>query len=77
MPIYNRLPIHLDNKDECYEVLVNRQAKNDKKYDTARNYALFSIGSTVVVQHEDGKPWTHGTVVGTHDHNHNNRSYII
>ena len=32
------------------------QAINDKKYDTARNYDLFSIGSTVTVQEEDGGP---------------------
>ena len=50
MPIINRLPINLDNDDDHYEVLVNRQANNDKKYDTARNYHLFSIGSTAAVQ---------------------------
>ena len=47
MQIINRLPIHLDNDDEHNEALINRQAKNDKKYDTARNYDLFLIGSTV------------------------------
>ena len=41
MPIINRLPINLDNNDEHYEALVNRQAKNDTKYDTARNYDFF------------------------------------
>ena len=35
MPTINRLPINLDNDDEHYEMLINRQAKNDKKYDTA------------------------------------------
>ena len=50
MPIINRLPINLDNDDKHYEALVNRQAKTNKKYDTARNYYLFSIRSTVVVQ---------------------------
>ena len=50
MPIINRLPINMDNDDEHYEVLVNRQGKHDKKYDTARNYDLFSIWSNVVVQ---------------------------
>ena len=50
MPIIKRLSISLDNDDEHYEALVNRQAKNDKKYDTVRNYDLFSIGSTVAVQ---------------------------
>ena len=36
-----------------------------------------SIGSTVVVQQEDGGPWTHGTVIGKGDHNQHNRSYKI
>ena len=50
MPIINRLPINSDNHDEHYEALVNRQAKNNIKYDTARNYDLFSIESTVAFQ---------------------------
>ena len=45
MPKINRLPDNSDNDDEHYETLVNRQAEN-KKYDNARNYDLFSIGST-------------------------------
>ena len=67
----------MDNGDEHYEALVNRQAKNGKKYDTARNYYLFSIGSTVAVQQQDGGLWLHGTVVGRGDHKHNNRSHKI
>ena len=77
MPIIERLPINSENDDEHHEAFVNRQGKNDKKYNTARNYDLFSIGSTVAVQQEDGGPWTHGTVVGRGDHIHNNRSYTI
>ena len=50
MPIIYRLPFNSDNDDEHYEALVNRQTKNDRKYDTAINYDSFSIGSTVVVQ---------------------------
>ena len=50
---------------------------NDKKYDTARNYDLFSIESTVPLQWDDGGLWTHGTVVGRGDHYQNNRSYTI
>ena len=38
---------------------------------------IFSIGSAVVAQWEDGGPWTHWTVVAKGDHNHNNRSYMI
>ena len=50
----NRIPFDSDNDDDHYEVLIKRQ-RNDKNYDTARNYDLFSIGSTVAVQWEDGE----------------------
>ena len=33
--------------------MVKRQITNDKNYDTARNYDLFSIVSTVTFQQED------------------------
>ena len=58
MPIINKLPINFDNDNKLYEALINRKATNDKKYDTARNYDLFSIGSTAVAQWEDGGPRT-------------------
>ena len=77
MPTINRIPINSDNNDDHYEELVKRQIRNYKNYDTARNYDLFSIGSTVAVQQEDGKPWTHGIIVGTGTDNYNNRSYTI
>ena len=32
-------------------------------------FASFPLGSAVVVQQEDGGPWTHGMVVNTGDHN--------
>ena len=51
--------------------------KNDKNLDTYRNYTSIPIGPTVLVQQEDGGPWTHGTVVGKGDHYHGNRSYTI
>ena len=77
MPITNRPPIGLNNSDEDYEALVKRQTKNDKNHDTPRMYAPIPIGSTVAVQHEDGGPWTHGTVESKGSHNHNDRSYTI
>ena len=43
------------------EALVNRQTKDDKNNDTVRNYDSFPIRSTVVVQCQDGGPWTHGS----------------
>ena len=54
MPKIYRLPINSDNDDEHYEVLVNRQTNDCKKYDTARNYASFSVGSAVAAQQKDG-----------------------
>ena len=30
-----------------------------------------------MVQQEDGRPWTHGTIVGTGDHNCQDKSYTI
>ena len=40
-------------------------------------FSNIPIGSAVAVQHEDNRPWTHGTVVNTGNHNHHDRSYII
>ena len=42
MAIINRIPINSDNHGDHYEALIKRQGKNDKNYDTARNYDLFS-----------------------------------
>ena len=75
MPIINRPPIGLNNNDKHYEASVKRQMKNYKIHDTPRKYASVPIGSTVVVQHEDGRLWTHGTIEGKENHNHNDRSY--
>ena len=54
MPIINRIPINSDNNDDYYETLVKRHIRNNKNYDITRNNDLFSIGSTLVVQQEDG-----------------------
>ena len=62
-----------DNSQARNTTQPMKAERNDTNYDTGRNYDLFSIGSTVVVQWEDGGPWTHGTIIGTGDHNHNNR----
>ena len=31
----------------------------------------------MAVQQEDGRLWTHGTIVGTGDHSHHHKSYMI
>ena len=40
-------------------------------------FSNIPIGSAVAVQHEDGGPLTHGTVLDMGNHNHHHRSYII
>ena len=40
-------------------------------------FAFLPTGSAVVVQHEDGGPWTHETIVGTGHHNHHDHAYTI
>ena len=51
MPIINRPPIGLNKDYDNYDVLIKRQAKNDKNHDTPRIYASIPIGSTVAVQY--------------------------
>ena len=53
MPMINRIPISTDNDDEHHKVLAERQTKNDKNHDTARNYSILLTGSTVAVLRED------------------------
>ena len=77
MLVINRLPIGIDNDDEHHKMIIERQTKNDKDKDTSKNFVSLPTGSTVLVQHEDGGLWTHGTIEGKGDHNHHNRSYII
>ena len=73
----NRPPINTNNDDDHYKTLVEIQSKAGKNYDTLRNYNLIPIGSTVVDQSEDKGPWTHGTVMGKEDNNHNDQEYKI
>ena len=54
---------------------MRRQGKNDPNNDISQIFVSIPIGSTVVVQQEDGGPWTHDTIIGNGDHNHRNRSY--
>ena len=77
MPISNRPSVSRDNVEEHYEVLIKRQTKDDKSQGTPKNYVSIPIGSTVVVQWEDGGPWTHGTIEVKGNHNHHDRSYYI
>ena len=73
LPIISRPLIDINNDEEHYEALENRQIKYDKNQGTPRNYVSIPTGSTVVVQHKNGGPWTHCTVEGKGDHNHHKR----
>ena len=75
MPVVDHKPIGQDCHDDHHSKLVDRQGKNDN--DTSPVFSNIPIGSAAAVQHEDGGPWTHGTVVDTGNHNHHDRSYII
>ena len=75
MPVLDRKPIARDYDDEHHCRLTDRQHKNNN--DASPIFASIPIGSAVVVQWEDGRPWTYGTIVGTGDHNHHNHSYTI
>ena len=77
MSVIDRRPISIDNDDEHHKNLMHRQGKNYPNNDASKIFVFISKGSTVVVQWEDGGPWTHGTIVGKGDHNHHNRSYKI
>ena len=68
-------PLVEDCDDNCHAKIVERQQKNNNN--TALTFPCFPIGLTVVVQQEDGGPWTHGTVEGIGDHNHHNKLYTI
>ena len=74
MPVIKRLLMGIDNDDEHHKALIIRQTKNDKDKDTSKNFVSLPVGSTVVVQHEDGGPWTHGIIEGKGNHKHHDRS---
>ena len=77
MLIISRSPISVNNDEEHYEALVNRPVKDDKNQGTPRKYVSIPTGSTVAVQCKDGGPWTHGTLEGKGNHNHQEKSYNI
>ena len=75
MPVVDCKPIGQDCDDDHHRKLVDRQGKNDN--DTSPVFSNIPIGSALTVQHEDSRPWTHGTVVDMGNHNHHDRSYVI
>ena len=61
LPIINRPPVVIDNDEEHHEVIIERQTKNGKDKDTS-NFVSIPIGSTAVIQWEDGGPSTHSMI---------------
>ena len=43
---------------------MHSQVKNGQNNDTSEIFMSIPIGSTVLIQQEDGGPWTHGTIIG-------------
>ena len=70
MPVLDRKPIDGSFDDKHHNRLIDMQHRNNN--DASPIFASIPIGSTVVVDREDSGMWTHGTVVGTGDHNPNN-----
>ena len=75
MPVLDQKPIGKDYDNEHHSRLLERQHKNNNV--ASPIFTPIPTGSAVVVQWEDGRPWTHGTVVNIGDHNHHNHAYII
>ena len=65
MPVLDCKPIVQDCNDDYHSKLVDRQQIYNN--DTSPVLAYIPIGSTLAVQQEDGRPWTHGMVVDTGD----------
>ena len=61
MPVLDQKPIGEDYDDKHHSRLLERQHKDNN--DALPILASIPIGSAVVVQQEDGRLWTHRTVV--------------
>ena len=58
MTVINRSSINVDNYDDHYETLVERQAKADKQYGTLRDYISVLLESTSSSRRwEIADPW--------------------
>ena len=75
MPVLDCKPIGQDCDDDHHNKLVDRQHRYNN--DASPVFVSIPIGSAVAFWQEDGGLWTHGTIVGTGDHNHHDRSYTI
>ena len=77
IPRINKDQINFNADDEHCEALMTCQDKYIQGNDTNKDSFSLPIGLTVVVQCEDGGPWTHGIVKETNGTDHQRMSYII
>ena len=75
MPVADCKPIRQDWDDKNHHKQVERQQKNNNNASPV--FAFIPIGSTVAIQQEDGRLWTHGMILGTGNHNPHDRSYTV
>ena len=74
MPVLDHKPLIKDCDDDHHK-FIERQQKSTNG--ASAIFPCILIGSAVAVQQEDGRQWTHGTIVGMGSHNHRNKSYTI
>ena len=73
MPVLDCRPLIKDCNDDHPNMLMDRQQKSTN--DASAIFPSIPIGSAVAVQSEDGRPWTHWTIVAMSNHNHHNMTH--
>ena len=67
--------------EEIQDALAAKQERmknnHDSKLANKAEPEIFPMGSLVMVQKEDGGPWTHGTIINHNKEDHHMRSYRI
>ena len=69
----NRPPLFYNYDEDHYDKPKLRQDKIAKNNDTLKDHTLISIGSTVALQREDGRPQMHGMVMDHSNSDHHGR----
>ena len=76
--IYNAQQIFVINhKDEYYRALKSRQEAYIKNNDSCKNSTIFSSGSTVAIQMEDGGSWVYGKIIEGNNKGQQGWSYWV
>ena len=56
-------------------IMCYHNTKQDKNNGAIKEHISLHAGSTVPVQREDGRPWTHKAITEQGNEYHNDRSY--